>query len=124
VRGERDRSGGKRRSVDLTATNELAPDYDLNDRMMGMSDVAGVPSVPARTPRPMPSLPIGAVRTTLGRRVRHLGLALVAGRHGSQFRAASKARCLQPLRCGRGASPLARIRRQAVSTVRRFRNCR
>jgi choline dehydrogenase-like flavoprotein len=45
--------------------DELAPYYDLNDRMMGMSGLAGDPSVPARTPRPMPPLPIGAAGRTL-----------------------------------------------------------
>ncbi len=39
---------------------ELAPYYDLNDRLMGMSGLAGDPSVPPRTPRPMPPLSIGA----------------------------------------------------------------
>jgi choline dehydrogenase-like flavoprotein len=40
--------------------DELAPYYDLSDRLMGVSGVAGDPSVPARSPRPMPPLPLGA----------------------------------------------------------------
>ena len=44
---------------------ELAPYYDINDRLMGMSGLAGDPSAPPRTPRPMPPLPIGAAGQTL-----------------------------------------------------------
>ncbi len=39
--------------------DELAPHYELSDRMMGVSGIAGDRSVPSRFERPMPPLPIG-----------------------------------------------------------------
>lgn len=38
---------------------DLEPHYDLNDRMMGCSGIAGDPANPPRSPRPMPPLPLG-----------------------------------------------------------------
>jgi choline dehydrogenase-like flavoprotein len=58
------------RSVDGVADNwpltyeELEPYYDVSDRMMGVAGLAGDPSVPPRSPHPMPPLPLG----TSGRR--------------------------------------------------------
>ncbi len=39
--------------------DDLAPYYDLNDVWMGCSGIAGDPANPARSPRPMPPLPLG-----------------------------------------------------------------
>jgi len=53
------------RSVDGVAEDwpltydELAPFYDESDRMMGVSGLAGDPSVPPRTARTMPPMPLG-----------------------------------------------------------------
>ena len=38
---------------------DLEPYYDLNDKMMGCSGIAGDPANPPRSPRPMPPLPLG-----------------------------------------------------------------
>jgi len=38
---------------------DLAPYYDLNDVMMGVSGLAGDPANPPRSPRPLPPLPLG-----------------------------------------------------------------
>lgn len=39
--------------------SDLEPFYDVNDRMMGCSGIAGDPANPERSPRPMPPLPLG-----------------------------------------------------------------
>ncbi len=44
---------------------DLAPYYDLNDRMMGVSGLAGDPANPPRSPRPTPPLPLGKLGDTL-----------------------------------------------------------
>ena len=41
--------------------HDLEPFYDLNDRMMGVSGVAGDPAYPPKNTRPMPPLPLGKV---------------------------------------------------------------
>ncbi len=38
---------------------DLEPYYDLNDKMMGCSGIAGDPANPSQTPRPMPPMPVG-----------------------------------------------------------------
>ena len=38
---------------------DLAPFYELNDRMSGVSGLAGDPAFPEREPRPMPPIPLG-----------------------------------------------------------------
>lgn len=44
---------------------DLAPYYDLNDRMMGVSGLAGDPANPTRAPRSTPPLPLGSLGATL-----------------------------------------------------------
>ncbi len=44
---------------------ELAPFYEFNDRMIGISGLAGDPAYPARTPRQTRPLPIGPLGETL-----------------------------------------------------------
>jgi choline dehydrogenase-like flavoprotein len=39
--------------------SDLEPYYDINDKMMGCSGIAGDPANPPRSPRPMPPLPLG-----------------------------------------------------------------
>ena len=39
--------------------DELAPHYELNDRMIGVAGINGDPAMPARDPRPVPPLPLG-----------------------------------------------------------------
>jgi len=50
----------------------LAPYYALNERMMGVSGLAGDPAYPPKTP-PLPPLPLGKVGETLGRGFNRLG---------------------------------------------------
>ena len=50
----------------------LAPFYDLNDRMMGVSGLAGDPAYPPK-PQVMPPLPMGRATMTLGRGFNQLG---------------------------------------------------
>jgi len=50
----------------------LAPYFDLNDRMMGVSGLAGNPLSPPRNP-PMPPLPLGKVGNALARGFERLG---------------------------------------------------
>jgi choline dehydrogenase-like flavoprotein len=52
---------------------DLAPYYDLNDRMMGVSGLAGDPANPPRAARPTPPLPIGRLGRTLARGFETLG---------------------------------------------------
>ncbi len=56
----------------------LAPFYDLNDRMMGTSGLAGDPAYPSKPQVMPPPLPMG--RATMGAcaRLQPAGLALVA----------------------------------------------
>ena len=50
----------------------LAPFYDINDRMMGISGLAGDPAYPAK-PQVMPPLPMGRATMALGRGFNRLG---------------------------------------------------
>jgi choline dehydrogenase-like flavoprotein len=50
----------------------LAPFFEENDRMMGVSGLAGDPGVPPRNP-PMPPLPLGRSGTMLGKAMNQLG---------------------------------------------------
>ncbi len=52
---------------------DLDPYYDLNDRMMGVSGLAGDPANPPRSPRPTPPLPLGVLGETIGRGFDKLG---------------------------------------------------
>ncbi|MCC6720114.1 MAG: GMC family oxidoreductase [Acetobacteraceae bacterium] len=51
----------------------LAPFYDLNDRMVGVSGLTGDPAYPPYPPQPMPPLPLGRASETLGRGFNKLG---------------------------------------------------
>ena len=55
----------------------LEPFYDENDRMMGVSGLAGDPAYPPHEPM-MPPLPLGKSGATLGARAEQAWLALVA----------------------------------------------
>ena len=55
----------------------LAPFYDENDRMMGVSGLAGDPAYPPHEPM-MPPLPLGKSGADAGARTEQAGLALVA----------------------------------------------
>ena len=59
--------------------DRLEPYYAENDRMMGVSGLAGDPSYPPRQP-PLPPLPLGRVGETVARGFQPAGLALVARR--------------------------------------------
>jgi choline dehydrogenase-like flavoprotein len=50
----------------------LAPFFEENDRMMGVSGLAGDPAVPPRNP-PMPPLPLGRSGTRLAKAMNRLG---------------------------------------------------
>src|SRR3979490_2141805 len=50
----------------------LAPFFEENDRIMGVSGLAGDPGVPSRTP-PMPPLPLGRSGAMLGKAMNRLG---------------------------------------------------
>jgi len=52
---------------------ELAPYYDLNDRMIGVAGLAGDPAQPPRTARQTAPLPIGPFGAALVRGFEHLG---------------------------------------------------
>jgi choline dehydrogenase-like flavoprotein len=52
---------------------DLAPYYDLNDRMMGVSGVAGDPANPPRSPRQTRPLPLGRLGNTLVTGFENLG---------------------------------------------------
>jgi choline dehydrogenase-like flavoprotein len=52
---------------------ELEPYYDMNDRMIGVSGLAGDPSHPPRSPRQTPPLPIGPLGETMARGFDKLG---------------------------------------------------
>ena len=58
----------------------LAPFFEENDRMMGVSGLAGDPAVPPRNP-PMPPLPLGRSGAMLRQGDEPARLALVAVRH-------------------------------------------
>lgn len=45
--------------------DDLTPYYELNDRMMGVSGLAGDPANPSRSPRQTPPLPLGKLGDTL-----------------------------------------------------------
>lgn len=53
--------------------DDLAPYYDLNDRMMGVSGVAGDPANPSRSPRQTRPLPLGRLGNTLVTGFENLG---------------------------------------------------
>jgi len=53
--------------------DDLAPYYDLNDRMMGVSGLAGDPANPPRGPRQTAPLPIGKLGDALVRGFERLG---------------------------------------------------
>lgn len=53
--------------------DDLAPYYDLNDRMMGVSGLAGDPANPERGARPLPPLPLGAGGTAMADAFDRLG---------------------------------------------------
>lgn len=52
---------------------DLAPYYDINDRMMGVSGLAGDPANPPRAPRPCPPLPLCPATERLARGFDRLG---------------------------------------------------
>jgi choline dehydrogenase-like flavoprotein len=52
---------------------DLAPYYDLNDRMMGVSGIAGDPANPSRSPRQTLPLPLGKLGDTLAAGFQKLG---------------------------------------------------
>ncbi len=52
---------------------ELEPYYDLNDRMTGVSGLAGDPANPSRSPRQTPPLPFGKMGRTLVQGFEKLG---------------------------------------------------
>jgi choline dehydrogenase-like flavoprotein len=52
---------------------DLAPYYEMNDREMGVSGLAGDPQNPPRSPRSTPPLPLGALGETIGRGFNKLG---------------------------------------------------
>jgi choline dehydrogenase-like flavoprotein len=52
---------------------ELEPFFDLNDRMIGVSGLAGDPSQPPRSPRQTPPLPLGRLGETLAHGFEKLG---------------------------------------------------
>ena len=79
--------------------DELEPYYDLNDRMIGVSGLAGDPSHPPRSPRQTPPLPIGPLGETMARGFDQLGwhwwpsdAAIISAPYGDG------APALQPLR--------------------------
>ncbi len=51
---------------------DLEPFFEANDRMMGVSGLAGDPGVPPRNP-PMPPLPLGKSGTRFAKAMNHLG---------------------------------------------------
>jgi YD repeat-containing protein len=53
--------------------DELAPYYELNDRMIGVSGLAGDPANPQRTPRQTPPLPLGRMGETVAGAFDRLG---------------------------------------------------
>ncbi|MGN6671959.1 MAG: GMC family oxidoreductase [Thermomicrobiales bacterium] len=53
--------------------DELAPYYELNDRQIGVSGLAGDPAQPPRAPRPTPPLPLGPLGETMARGFDALG---------------------------------------------------
>jgi choline dehydrogenase-like flavoprotein len=55
------------------AYRDLEPYYELNDRMMGVSGLAGDPANPPRAPRPTPPLPVGVIGETMARAFDRLG---------------------------------------------------
>ena len=52
---------------------ELEPYYNLNDRMIGVSGLAGDPAHPPRSPRQAPPLPLGPLGETIARGFDRLG---------------------------------------------------
>ena len=58
---------------------DLAPFYDRADRLVGVSGLAGDPSMPPQQDYPTPPLPMGAGVAAAGPGVRPARLALVAG---------------------------------------------
>jgi choline dehydrogenase-like flavoprotein len=63
----------------------LSPFFEENDRMMGVSGLAGDPAVPPRNP-PMPPLPLGRSGTRFAKAMNRLGWHLVALRHDGRDR--------------------------------------
>ncbi len=59
--------------------DDLEPYYDLNDRMMGVSGLAGDPANPPSARRPTPALPLGAYGEAIGRGFDKLGWHWWAG---------------------------------------------
>jgi choline dehydrogenase-like flavoprotein len=53
--------------------DDLAPYYDLNDRMIGVAGVHGDPSQPPRSPRQTAPVPIGRLGETMARGFERLG---------------------------------------------------
>ena len=53
--------------------DELAPYYELNDRMVGVSGLNGDPSMPERDPRPLPPLALGTGAARLAAAYDRLG---------------------------------------------------
>ena len=53
--------------------DELAPFYDLSDRVTGVSGMTGDPSQPPRAPRGTPPLPVGELGETIARGFDKLG---------------------------------------------------
>ena len=51
---------------------DLEPYFELNDRMVGVSGLAGDPGVPSRNP-PMPPIPLGRTGTRYGQAMNRLG---------------------------------------------------
>ena len=87
----------------------LEPFYDENDRMMGVSGLAGDPAYPPHEPM-MPPLPLGKSGTTLARGHEQARLALVAVRQRDR---------LGRLRGPRASASISAIARRAARRARR-----
>lgn len=61
---------------------DLEPYYDLNDKMIGVSGVAGDPANPPRSPRQTPPLPLGKMGNTLVKGFEKLGWHWWVNDHG------------------------------------------
>ena len=80
---------------------ELAPHYELNDRMIGIAGINGDPAMPEREPRQVPPLPLGKGADRLVDAFDRLGLPLVASRLGRLDEGLRRAYGVQQLRAVR-----------------------
>ncbi len=95
-----------------STTRTLEPYYALNDRMMGVSGLAGDPAYPPKQP-PLPPLPLGQVGRDAGARAERARLALVAvgqrdrhaGVRGPRARASTSATASPAARRARRPAP-------------------